>query len=575
LQKTYETCALPTRSGAVASHMISQSFYSRDQTQRSSFVHSRMRPLLSSPISPMTPSQLAPSLGYESVTASTPMPEAERKRWEKWKEATKADQAKERKRLKQATDAAQGREREREEEEGDMHEPKRKVPIGTRIAPVVGKFRSYKIRMYPTIEQQRVLKTWYAASNRCYNSAVTQIRGSHQKQNWTTIRSGIVPSKMLSEADDWFLDIHTKVKGRGVKQAVDAFNTNISNGRKFHLNFRSFKKDPTGVIILEKAFPGDNGPLNSFHSDPGASRRGQKDTAFMKMGANFATGRTINKPVDPSKRYKPVDPCILIRDRHWLIDKLLADGKLMEDGKILWDKRVNAYWLIVLIDTPVKPKIPGVGPTVVSLDPGVRSFNAFYSPDGTYGDLLVGALKTMQDMNKKVDKIKSKVDTLSSNRREAVSNGGVVCSYQKHRRTLSRMRKRMRTTNHRLRCWRNNAHYDAANYLLDNYDWVMIPEFKTSKMVKKGKRKIHGKTARDLSTLAHYKFKEILRGKSELDENKWVRDIMEPGTTGTCGNCGRWNATIKGRKIYECEGCHANLDRDVNGARNNLLALFH
>jgi transposase len=372
-----------------------------------------------------------------------------------------------------------------------------------------------------------------------------------------------VPKACVLEVDAWLLNTPVKVRARSVKQAVDALNTGISvhGARNFHLKFRSFKKDTTGTIILEKAFKGDNGPLHSFHPTPMVSRRGQKNTAFMKMNPMFAKGG--------------VDPCILIRDRHRLIDKLLMDGKLTEDGKILWDKRVNAYWLIVLIDTPVKPKTTGVGPKVVSLDPGVRSFNTFYSPDGTHGDLLVGALKTMQDMHKKVDKIKSKLDTFPSNRRVVVSSGGVIGGYKTYRRSLSHMQRRMRTINHRLRCWRTNAHYDAANYLLEHYDWVMIPSFGVSDMVKKSGRKITRKTARDMYAWSHFTFKQRLLSKAEMDDNKWVRIIGEPGTTGTCGNCGRWSKTIGSKKIYKCEGCQANLDRDVNGARNNLLALFH
>ena len=47
----------------------------------------------------------------------------------------------------------------------------------------------------------------------------------------------------------------------------------------------------------------------------------------------------------------------------------------------------------------------------------------------------------------------------------------------------------------------------------------------------------------------------------------------EPGTTRHCGNCGRWHhALTLNDRTYVCPSCKVELVRDVNGARNNLLA---
>ena len=51
--------------------------------------------------------------------------------------------------------------------------------------------------------------------------------------------------------------------------------------------------------------------------------------------------------------------------------------------------------------------------------------------------------------------------------------------------------------------------------------------------------------------------------------------IGEPGTSKTCGNCGYWNSDLGGKKTYRCPECKIELDRDVNGARNNMIALIH
>ena len=104
----------------------------------------------------------------------------------------------------------------------------------------------------------------------------------------------------------------------------------------------------------------------------------------------------------------------------------------------------------------------------------------------------------------------------------------------------------------------------------------MIPEFGTQKMVKREARSIPKKTARTLMTMAHYSFRQCVLSKTERDPSKLVRMIGEPGTSKTCGLCGAWNKTLGGGRVYKCRNpeCSVELDRDVNGARNNLLALF-
>ena len=70
-------------------------------------------------------------------------------------------------------------------------------------------------------------------------------------------------------------------------------------------------------------------------------------------------------------------------------------------------------------------------------------------------------------------------------------------------------------------------------------------------------------------------FRSKLMAKVELDGNKTVKVIQEPGTSKTCGNCGYWNDDLGGKKTYSCPECKTELDRDINGARNNMIALIH
>jgi putative transposase len=117
-----------------------------------------------------------------------------------------------------------------------------------------------------------------------------------------------------------------------------------------------------------------------------------------------------------------------------------------------------------------------------------------------------------------------------------------------------------------------NAHYDAAHVLLDSYDFIIVPKFETSKMVKKVDRVVNSKVARAMYTWRHFMFRQRLSSKAEMDQSKHMRIVGEPGTSKTCGNCGNWNANLGGKKVFFCRQCGVEMDRDVNGARNNLLA---
>jgi len=93
-------------------------------------------------------------------------------------------------------------------------------------------------------------------------------------------------------------------------------------------------------------------------------------------------------------------------------------------------------------------------------------------------------------------------------------------------------------------------------------------------MVRKTRRKIGRKTARNLLTWGHYRFRQILIDKAR--EYPWVNNIFvtnEAYTTKTCTYCGWMNENIGGKKVYTCHGeCGGKkFPRDFNGARNILL----
>jgi putative transposase len=111
----------------------------------------------------------------------------------------------------------------------------------------------------------------------------------------------------------------------------------------------------------------------------------------------------------------------------------------------------------------------------------------------------------------------------------------------------------------------DDLHKKTANFLVRNFDNILLPSFETSNMVVK----LRSKTARSMLTFAHYRFKQFLIVKAE-EYSANVIDVQEAYTSKTCSYCGKIIA-IGGSKVKKCS-CGIKVDRDYNGARGIFLS---
>jgi hypothetical protein len=134
-----------------------------------------------------------------------------------------------------------------------------------------------------------------------------------------------------------------------------------------------------------------------------------------------------------------------------------------------------------------------------------------------------------------------------------------------------------------------HAHYDAIRFLCEGWDVVASPgrrrclwlsvvascvRFGTlSQKVHPGtgeKRVMREESVSQLRAWSHYSFNQRLQSAAVM-RGVHVHLTPEYGTSRTCGRCGAWKKNLGGDEVYSCPRCHWEVNRDINGARNNLL----
>jgi putative transposase len=186
------------------------------------------------------------------------------------------------------------------------------------------------------------------------------------------------------------------------------------------------------------------------------------------------------------------------------------------------------------------------------LDPGVRTFQTFYSPDGVVGKIGERYWKVLEPMALEVDRLQARKATVGS----------------VHARRLHR---RCRGLWHRIRCKVDDLHAKACHFLCTMFQVVFIPAFDAGRMSQLPGRKISCKTTRAMMALSHGRFLQRLKAFAKT-KHRSVIVVPEEYTTKTCDACGTINPNVGGSETFKCPECGHAADRDIHAARNIALS---
>ena len=203
----------------------------------------------------------------------------------------------------------------------------------------------------------------------------------------------------------------------------------------------------------------------------------------------------------------------------------------------------NKWYL--LIPYQPQPKIVVPNRPVCALDPGARSFQVLYSPEGVI---------KFQHNRELLDRLHKKLDHLQSLRSK--------------KWIRSNNYKRIRQKIYCKIGWIvDQIHYSTINEL-KQYNHILLPTFESQELV--SKNRLRSKTNRELMSLRHYTFKQRLKSSLYFQKDTKLYIVSEAYTSKTCTRCGVLN-NVGSNEIYHCKECDLVIDRDINGARNILL----
>src|SRR3972149_669284 len=275
---------------------------------------------------------------------------------------------------------------------------------------------------------------------------------------------------------------------------------------------------------------------------PQGMREGAVFDAYDAFMTNLKSGKKFQMK-DLKKMAEAVDKKKII---------MKTCGQILESPIRIQKTRTGHWYLCIPSEThEIVPENQG-NLKLVSLDPGVRTFLTGYCPDGELIKIGDNDINRIRNYCLKTDKFISKIGKMNGKEK-----------YRCQKAKLKRFEKVRHTI---LDC-----HRKVVRYVVDNFDVIILPLFQTSAMSKRGNRKIHSKTVRNMLTWAHYKCRMMLADDLRKYPHKRLILTTEEYTSKTCPCCGYVTMDLGGNISFKCDKSKTIIDRDVNGSRNILI----
>jgi putative transposase len=383
------------------------------------------------------------------------------------------------------------------------------------------KVQTYRIKCSST--EKTILKKWFGCKRWTYNKCVDMLKKqnySYNNINNKELRKSHINNCNFKEGGQyetspWLLDVNYDIRDDGMRDFMKAFKNEKQKQKNnprytFKMQFQSRKMKSQSVTIRKRQYNSNS-----------------KTFGFLKhIKCNERLPKTI--------KY---------------------------DMRIVM-KHTGEIYLAIPVGLNMKsdnqaPNYLNHMQGVISLDPGVRTFVTGIDCDGSVFEWGKNDMGRIVRLCYHMDKLQSKISD------KTITHG----ARQRCRKSWKKMITKIRNLV-------DDMHKKLSKWLCENFSVVLLPKFDVSHMVKKRKRNIHSKTARQMLTWSHYRFRQRLLNKCR--EYPWCNVIIcdESYTSKTCCCCGLLNSKLGGSKVFRCidkDTCGLVIGRDDNGALNILL----
>jgi transposase len=284
-----------------------------------------------------------------------------------------------------------------------------------------------------------------------------------------------------------------------------------------------------------------------------------RDYAAIEAYKNFTTNLNSGHGFNMTFKSKHESQSIDIRKRQFNVSnkskyKFLSEIKRTEDLpelehdiKIHKDILEDFYILIPVKLNRSESQTPN---RIISLDPGIRTFFTGYTHDGYVYHLGENDISRICRLYYYKFKLQRKMDLCKNNQRKLL-----------YKKAISRLSRKQRDLV-------DEAHKKISKWLLENFDFIIIPKLDTNSFCRKQMSK---KVKNKIKAWRHCSFLDRLKFKNLEYPNVYITSPTEEYTSKTCSNCGFIHEQLGSSKTFNCPKCVKSFDRDVNAAKNILL----
>lgn len=247
--------------------------------------------------------------------------------------------------------------------------------------------------------------------------------------------------------------------------------------------------------------------------------------------------------VENKKDFKQIDNKIWLPRIGWVrcAENLRFEGKIIN---VIVKRVADMYFAVVNVEVPnCEPTLKtknGDSQTIVGVDLGIKTMAVL--SDGTFFE------------NPKA--LKANFKKLKRMQRS-------FCRKLKGSNNRKKQQIKLAKLHYRISCVRKNAIHSVTAKIVENYDVIVIEDLNVRGMLK------NPKLSKSISDIGFGEIKRQLTYKALWQNKELIVADRFYASSKICSCCGHKKEFLKlSERIYKCESCGIEIDRDLNAAKN-------